>query len=109
MKIDKSIYDRVVVHGFFGMWIYVCISRKERREGLLLIVYVCTRTHHSSRPSPSTSHHGSLAELEIDPNEPRYCICNQVSFGDMVGCDGENVSSLLFFYLYISIYKILYI
>ena len=25
-----------------------------------------------------------------DPNEPRYCICNQVSYGEMVGCDNED-------------------
>lgn len=25
-----------------------------------------------------------------DPNEPRYCYCNRVSFGEMVGCDGEE-------------------
>ncbi|CAG8792854.1 8142_t:CDS:2, partial [Racocetra persica] len=25
----------------------------------------------------------------IDPNEPVYCICRQVSFGEMIGCDGE--------------------
>ncbi|XP_037936211.1 inhibitor of growth protein 3 [Teleopsis dalmanni] len=24
-----------------------------------------------------------------DPNEPRYCTCNQVSYGDMVACDNE--------------------
>lgn len=40
-----------------------------------------------------------------DPNEPRYCICNQVSYGDMVACDNEDVSntifilSLLFFFV----------
>jgi len=27
-----------------------------------------------------------------DPNEPRYCLCNQVSYGDMVACDNEDVS-----------------
>ena len=27
-----------------------------------------------------------------DPSEPRYCICNQVSYGDMVACDNEDVS-----------------
>lgn len=27
-----------------------------------------------------------------DPNEPRYCICNQVSYGDMVACDNDSVS-----------------
>ncbi|CAO2822056.1 unnamed protein product [Amaranthus hypochondriacus] len=26
----------------------------------------------------------------IDPNEPIYCVCNQVSFGDMIACDNEN-------------------
>ena len=26
-----------------------------------------------------------------DPNEPRYCICNQVSYGDMVACDNPDV------------------
>jgi len=25
-----------------------------------------------------------------DPNEPRYCICNQVSYGEMVGCDNGD-------------------
>ena len=27
-----------------------------------------------------------------DPNEPRYCICNEVSYGEMVGCDNDDVS-----------------
>ena len=27
-----------------------------------------------------------------DPSEPRYCICNQVSYGDMVACDNVDVS-----------------
>ncbi|KAK7602079.1 hypothetical protein V9T40_009520 [Parthenolecanium corni] len=25
--------------------------------------------------------------IEADPDEPRYCICNEVAFGDMVACD----------------------
>ncbi|ODN04591.1 Inhibitor of growth protein 3 [Orchesella cincta] len=25
-----------------------------------------------------------------DPTEPRYCLCNQVSYGNMVACDNEN-------------------
>lgn len=31
-------------------------------------------------------------EWTYDPNEPRYCICNQVSYGDMVACDNDVVS-----------------
>ncbi|ORY70147.1 uncharacterized protein BCR38DRAFT_520990 [Pseudomassariella vexata] len=28
----------------------------------------------------------------IDPNEPRYCLCNRVSFGTMIQCDNIDVS-----------------
>ena len=34
-------------------------------------------------------------EWNYDPNEPRYCICNQVSYGDMVACDNDDVSTFL--------------
>lgn len=33
-----------------------------------------------------------------DPNEPRYCICNQVSYGDMVACDNEDCPMEWFHY-----------
>lgn len=38
-----------------------------------------------------------------DSNEPRYCLCNEISYGDMVACDNESVcenfcGSLIFFY-----------
>ncbi|XP_041350155.1 inhibitor of growth protein 3-like [Gigantopelta aegis] len=29
-------------------------------------------------------------DWQSDPNEPRYCVCNQVSYGDMVGCDNDD-------------------
>ncbi|ERM93545.1 hypothetical protein AMTRI_Chr03g55740 [Amborella trichopoda] len=29
-------------------------------------------------------------DQQIDPNEPTYCVCHQVSFGDMIACDNEN-------------------
>lgn len=32
-------------------------------------------------------------EWTYDPNEPRYCICNQVSYGEMVACDNAEVSA----------------
>lgn len=31
----------------------------------------------------------SEGDWTYDPNEPRYCICNQVSYGDMVACDNQ--------------------
>ncbi|XP_055585688.1 inhibitor of growth protein 3 isoform X2 [Uranotaenia lowii] len=63
----------------------------------------------SGPPPPSSLHHGPglgpnailtengmvveqtpEGEWTYDPNEPRYCICNQVSYGDMVACDNED-------------------
>ena len=35
---------------------------------------------------------GSPADWMVDPNEPRYCLCNEVSYGEMVGCDNDDVS-----------------
>lgn len=44
--------------------------------------------------------HGGTAEVEvddegnvIDPEEPRYCLCNRVSFGTMIQCDNVDVSN----------------
>ncbi|KAI4458584.1 inhibitor of growth protein [Holotrichia oblita] len=37
-------------------------------------------------------------EWSYDPNEPRYCLCNQVSYGDMVACDNEDCPSEWFHY-----------
>ncbi|KAI9166687.1 hypothetical protein HJFPF1_02801 [Paramyrothecium foliicola] len=46
---------------------------------------------------------GQITELEmeevddegnpIDPDEPRYCLCNRVSFGTMIQCDNVDVST----------------
>lgn len=33
------------------------------------------------------------ADLPIDPNEPLYCYCQQVSYGEMVACDNTDVSN----------------
>ncbi|KAL0970489.1 hypothetical protein UPYG_G00242760 [Umbra pygmaea] len=31
----------------------------------------------------------SPVEFPIDPNEPTYCLCEQVSYGEMIGCDND--------------------
>lgn len=30
--------------------------------------------------------------VPIDPNEPRYCTCNRVSYGEMIACENNQVS-----------------
>ncbi|KAI8329197.1 hypothetical protein BD560DRAFT_416876 [Blakeslea trispora] len=53
------------------------------------------RIHHSSRPSPATQ----ANEFDLmDVNEPTYCYCKQVSFGDMIACDGDNCEREWFHY-----------
>ncbi len=32
-----------------------------------------------------------LTSQPLDPNEPTYCLCQQVSFGEMIGCDNDDV------------------
>ncbi|GBG68502.1 hypothetical protein CBR_g3046 [Chara braunii] len=29
-------------------------------------------------------------DLPVDPNEPTYCFCNQVSYGEMIACDNPS-------------------
>ncbi|XP_055793799.1 inhibitor of growth protein 3 [Salvelinus fontinalis] len=41
----------------------------------------------SALPESETN---SQVDWTYDPNEPRYCICNQVSYGEMVGCDNQD-------------------
>ncbi|KAJ6934194.1 hypothetical protein NC651_009289 [Populus alba x Populus x berolinensis] len=33
---------------------------------------------------------GMQLDLPVDPNEPTYCFCNQVSYGDMIACDNPD-------------------
>lgn len=37
-------------------------------------------------------------EWNPDPNEPRYCLCNEVSYGEMIGCDNGDCSIEWFHY-----------
>ncbi|SAM06044.1 hypothetical protein [Absidia glauca] len=32
----------------------------------------------------------NLSDMPIDPNEPVYCYCRMVSYGDMVACDNDE-------------------
>ncbi|XP_034005706.1 inhibitor of growth protein 3 isoform X2 [Trematomus bernacchii] len=43
--------------------------------------------HASALPEAEAN---SQVDWTYDPNEPRYCICNQVSYGEMVGCDNTD-------------------
>ncbi|XP_025027558.1 inhibitor of growth protein 1 isoform X2 [Python bivittatus] len=42
------------------------------------------------RSKTKAEREASPADLPIDPNEPTYCLCNQVSYGEMIGCDNDE-------------------
>ena len=31
-----------------------------------------------------------IIDMPVDPNEPTYCLCQQVSYGEMIGCDNND-------------------
>jgi len=31
-----------------------------------------------------------IEDLPVDPDEPTYCICQSISYGDMIGCDNDD-------------------
>lgn len=39
-----------------------------------------------------TPHPSDVLDMPVDPNEPTYCLCHQVSYGEMIGCDNPDVS-----------------
>ncbi|XP_004695856.2 PREDICTED: inhibitor of growth protein 1, partial [Condylura cristata] len=42
------------------------------------------------RAKAKAEREASPADLPIDPNEPTYCLCDQVSYGEMIGCDNDE-------------------
>lgn len=44
-------------------------------------------------------HPSDVLDMPVDPNEPTYCLCHQVSYGEMIGCDNTDVSFLAMFCL----------
>lgn len=48
-----------------------------------------SNTEEQSQPLSSNPRKATL-DLDIDPNEPTYCICKQVSFGEMIACDNDD-------------------
>ncbi|CAI6361054.1 unnamed protein product [Macrosiphum euphorbiae] len=38
------------------------------------------------------AHSAEVLDMPVDPNEPTYCLCDQVSYGEMIGCDNPDCS-----------------
>ncbi|WVY95980.1 hypothetical protein V8G54_028131 [Vigna mungo] len=59
-------------------------GRKKTRQ-TTLVTAAATEAQTTAKPT------GMDLDLPVDPNEPTYCFCNQVSYGAMVACDNPNV------------------
>lgn len=44
-----------------------------------------SQSHHHQRDDSPT--HDD--EIPIDPDEPTYCLCDQISYGEMIMCDND--------------------
>lgn len=40
--------------------------------------------------SVGMTHPSDVLDMPVDPNEPTYCLCHQVSYGEMIGCDNPD-------------------
>lgn len=56
-------------------------------------IFISRRTEFSS-PAVNFGnvHPSDVLDMPVDPNEPTYCLCHQVSYGEMIGCDNTDVS-----------------
>lgn len=68
---------------------------------MLYCFYHFQKTIDTEEISADTAGHGGTPQsdvldmpldMPVDPNEPTYCLCHQVSYGEMIGCDNLDVS-----------------
>jgi len=45
---------------------------------------------HKLSSAPLMSMPQEIIDMPVDPNEPTYCVCQQVSYGEMIGCDNND-------------------
>ncbi|XP_020615040.1 inhibitor of growth protein 3-like [Orbicella faveolata] len=109
----KTIYPNKICH-FFFFFFFIYVHKRDISPSIHLwlspncLVLVLYRSKSSTQVTAVAS--AQVAEQEAavavaavsdwvyDPNEPRYCLCNQVSYGEMVGCDNPDCAIEWFHY-----------
>lgn len=72
-------------------------ARKKQKKGGSTTVAAATSVAGSGSQGESIDGPADVLDMPVDPNEPTYCTCNQVSYGEMIGCDNPDVSILTCF------------
>lgn len=65
-------------------------GRGGRKKTRLATASAAAATTEASTATTSANPIGMELDLPVDPNEPTYCFCNQISYGEMVACDNPN-------------------
>lgn len=68
------------------------VSRKKKKKSLLTDenAAVAAALLSPSFSLAAASHASDVLDMPVDPNEPTYCLCHQVSYGEMIGCDNHD-------------------
>ena len=61
-------------------------TRKKRQDSTSEDGVSGAGTNNLSSPTGTSD----VLDMPVDPNEPTYCLCHQVSFGEMIGCDNPD-------------------
>lgn len=80
------------------IWIWNCF-RSRQTAVTAAIAAAATEAQQPMPVNPA----GMDLDIPVDPNEPTYCFCNQVSYGEMVACDNPDVCFTFSFLIFISI------
>ncbi|KAI5397706.1 PHD finger protein ING1 isoform X2 [Lathyrus oleraceus] len=65
-------------------------GRKKTRQTASVQTAIAAATAAAAELATSANPTGMDLDLPVDPNEPTYCFCNQVSYGEMVACDNPD-------------------
>ncbi|XP_055852588.1 inhibitor of growth protein 5 isoform X2 [Episyrphus balteatus] len=66
-------------------------QEKENRKGQKLSCLTQNaEVEESEKESGPATHPSDVLDMPVDPNEPTYCLCHQVSYGEMIGCDNPD-------------------
>lgn len=63
-------------------------SKKKKKKGEEAIVVAPTLG--MTLLPLGANHPSDVLDMPVDPNEPTYCLCHQVSYGEMIGCDNQD-------------------
>jgi hypothetical protein len=65
-------------------------NKRSHKKGAGAVAQQIIVQHQASEAEEGSSIQGDEEDAEIDGDEPTYCYCNGVSYGEMVGCDADD-------------------